>query len=223
MTRHDRTRLLELFDPHDARTQAWLTAVRRGLVAWARTVKLKTIKLDRDPAMPRDLHNRVADNWRPLISIADSLGWGAAARDAALAFNREVRDEDAGAYCCATSATFLIDTPRTASRVSLWSRISSASRTVCGRPGAAAGYRKPCWRACCGRSKSSRNQSGLRNGSRPARAAKGITEPNSHRRGDPTVRKTAHRHRAIQTNTCQASPATTNRQTPWQSRSGGPS
>jgi hypothetical protein len=52
-------------------------------------------KLDLDPPMPSELRNRMADNWRPLISIADSLGWGEQAREAALAFAREFADADA--------------------------------------------------------------------------------------------------------------------------------
>ena len=48
--------------------------------------------------MPFSLRNRPADNWRPLISIADSFGgeWGARAREAALAFTKDKRDEDIG-------------------------------------------------------------------------------------------------------------------------------
>ena len=30
--------------------------------------------LELSPALPKELHNRVADNWRPLIAIADSFG-----------------------------------------------------------------------------------------------------------------------------------------------------
>jgi Protein of unknown function (DUF3631) len=50
--------------------------------------------LDPDPEMPAGLRNRFADNWRPLISIADSLGWGAQAREAMLVFSREFKDAD---------------------------------------------------------------------------------------------------------------------------------
>ena len=59
--------------------------------AWARDVKLNL-----DPALPKELRNRPAD-WRVLISIADSFGraWGTSAREAALYFSRAHRDEDA--------------------------------------------------------------------------------------------------------------------------------
>jgi hypothetical protein len=42
--------------------------------------------------------NRQADNWRPLIAIADAFGphWGEAARDAAVTFQKGYNDEDAG-------------------------------------------------------------------------------------------------------------------------------
>src|SRR5262245_2430728 len=51
-----------------------------------------------DPQIPKDLRNRQADNWRPLIAIADCFGanWAAAARDAAIAIHRDYRDEDMG-------------------------------------------------------------------------------------------------------------------------------
>jgi hypothetical protein len=63
------------------------------LRSWAREVEL-----DADPAMPPQLRNRQADNWRPLIAIADSFGpeWGRLARDAAIAFAHAHQDEDAG-------------------------------------------------------------------------------------------------------------------------------
>ena len=46
--------------------------------------------------MPAELRNREADNWRPLIAIADACGpeWGARAREAAIAFSRAHHDED---------------------------------------------------------------------------------------------------------------------------------
>jgi uncharacterized protein DUF3631 len=53
------------------------------------------VKLNLDPEMPAELRNRFADNWRPLISIADSLGWGERAREAMSLFAREYQDADA--------------------------------------------------------------------------------------------------------------------------------
>jgi hypothetical protein len=58
-------------------------------------------KLDLDPEMPYELHNRAADNWRVLLAIADDLKHGAdgirhdkAARAAAVALNAYMLDED---------------------------------------------------------------------------------------------------------------------------------
>lgn len=44
------------------------------------------------------MKNRIADNWRPLIAIADCFGpyWSEAARDAAITFAHAYHDEDAG-------------------------------------------------------------------------------------------------------------------------------
>jgi len=46
--------------------------------------------------MPAKLHNRPADNWRVLLSIADDLGRGEAARAAAVALSAGRIDEDPG-------------------------------------------------------------------------------------------------------------------------------
>jgi putative DNA primase/helicase len=48
-----------------------------------------------DPGMPSELHNRRADNWRPLLAIADAAGgeWPERARRAAVALTR-VNDEE---------------------------------------------------------------------------------------------------------------------------------
>jgi hypothetical protein len=50
----------------------------------------REVKLNPDPEMPEGLGiNRIADNWRPLLSIADSLGWGERARAAMIIFARD--------------------------------------------------------------------------------------------------------------------------------------
>jgi len=64
--------------------------------AWAAEVKLNS-----DPDLPKELRNRQADNWRPLLAIADTFDpdgfdWSYRAREAALAFARMFHDEDAG-------------------------------------------------------------------------------------------------------------------------------
>jgi len=57
------------------------------------------VLLNSDPELPNELLRAdpsIADNWRPLISVADacSLAWGALARDAAIFFARSGRHED---------------------------------------------------------------------------------------------------------------------------------
>ena len=49
-----------------------------------------------DPDIPQELHDRAADNWRPLIAIADLCGgaWPARARSAAIALSAKDADEE---------------------------------------------------------------------------------------------------------------------------------
>jgi hypothetical protein len=51
---------------------------------------------DRDPEVPRELNDRAADNWRPLLAIADAAGgeWSEQARSAALALSGEAADSE---------------------------------------------------------------------------------------------------------------------------------
>jgi putative DNA primase/helicase len=64
------------------------------LRSWASELK----QLDAEPQLPPQLRNRQADNWRPLIAIADTFGpaWGRLARNAAIELASAHRDEDAG-------------------------------------------------------------------------------------------------------------------------------
>jgi hypothetical protein len=64
---------------------------REGIQKWAASVQLA-----KDPEIPPALLNRTADNWRVLISIADSLGYGEEARAAAVALSSDRPDEDVG-------------------------------------------------------------------------------------------------------------------------------
>ena len=90
MTRYAGAEPLRRFDSSDT---ADLNVAYRYILDWRAKVKLNL-----DPDMPNSLRNRQADNWRPLIAIADTFGaqWGKAARKAALAFARGHRDEDIG-------------------------------------------------------------------------------------------------------------------------------
>jgi len=49
-----------------------------------------------DPDVPSGLHDRAADNWRPLLAIADRAGgeWPRLAREAALALSGDVVEDD---------------------------------------------------------------------------------------------------------------------------------
>ena len=62
-----------------------LDALQRYLVTWGRNVGT----FDLNPKLPKVLHGRANDNWRVLISIADSFKsqyWSRMAREAAIAF-----------------------------------------------------------------------------------------------------------------------------------------
>jgi putative DNA primase/helicase len=66
--------------------------IRRRAVRWA---KDNFGKLEGDePQVPAQLHDRAADNWRPLLAIADLAGdpWPKRARNAALELSGEVAD-----------------------------------------------------------------------------------------------------------------------------------
>lgn len=88
MTRADGSRPLRRFEEADL---ADLEAIYGEVYRWAIRVKLNT-----DPPMPTGLRNRAADNWRPLLAIADACSedWGATARKAAVAMS-SANDEDA--------------------------------------------------------------------------------------------------------------------------------
>jgi hypothetical protein len=77
----------------DATAQADLDTAYRCAFAWARTVELNP-----EPDLPPELKARAADNWRVLVSIADSFGpqWGEAARAAAVELTRGYVADDVG-------------------------------------------------------------------------------------------------------------------------------
>jgi uncharacterized protein DUF3631 len=103
MERTDGTHVLkrleasEIDDPNSE-----LNIIYRQIFEWARG-----ITLDPDPEMPAELRNRPADNWRPLLSVADSFGpaWSKAAREAAITFHRSYHDEDIGVVLLADILT----------------------------------------------------------------------------------------------------------------------
>jgi hypothetical protein len=66
-------------------------AVREVIVNW---VAVHRDRLNRKPAIPEGLSHRLADNWRPLLSIADELGIGERAREAAVRLAPKVLEEN---------------------------------------------------------------------------------------------------------------------------------
>jgi Protein of unknown function (DUF3631) len=87
MERNDGRRELWRFDANHP--DPALDAAYTQIFMWRREVQL-----DPAPEMPAGMRNRFADNWRPLISIADALGWGERAREAMIHFAREFQDAD---------------------------------------------------------------------------------------------------------------------------------
>lgn len=71
-----------------------LEPFRRRASTWAAN-NLETLK-NHDPILPDGLVNRPADNWRPLLGIADIAGgdWPGLARGAAVQLTRELRSRD---------------------------------------------------------------------------------------------------------------------------------
>jgi Protein of unknown function (DUF3631) len=90
MERSDGTKQLRTLTDHDPA----LKEVYRRISLWAKA----NPPLDLNPAMPAELRNRTADNWRPLIAIANMFGpdWADKARQAALIFSPGFLDEDIG-------------------------------------------------------------------------------------------------------------------------------
>lgn len=85
---------LERFIPSKA--EAELHILARKLARWSLDNYEKLISSD--PEVPPELNSRAADNWRPLLSIADliSAEWSKLARTAALLISAEAAEEDQG-------------------------------------------------------------------------------------------------------------------------------
>jgi hypothetical protein len=79
---------LQQLDDHDPTTLAQFAAARSEIEKW-----VATCALSNHPEMPKGLHGRAGDNWRPLLAIADDLGHGEQARAAALALTRHLEED----------------------------------------------------------------------------------------------------------------------------------
>jgi Protein of unknown function (DUF3631) len=85
---------IERFDEKNPTTTGRIDIIYGFVTRWVRSKPA----LNLDPELPKELKNRIADNWRPLIAIADyfSPDWGRIARDTAVTFARSHHDEDIG-------------------------------------------------------------------------------------------------------------------------------
>ena len=78
------------------RDNEWFEALRSQAARWAADNFEKLV--DPDPQMPEALNDRAADNWRPLVAIADLVGgeWPQLARQACLTLTGESPEEPMG-------------------------------------------------------------------------------------------------------------------------------
>jgi hypothetical protein len=63
-------------------------------IHWLMSEWSRYVVLDLNPQIPKELHNRRADNWRVLLAVADACDRGDMARAAAVALSRQHQDED---------------------------------------------------------------------------------------------------------------------------------
>jgi hypothetical protein len=85
---------IKRFDTGEGDTMRRINIVYGFVTRWARSKPSPHL----NPNLPKDLRNRVADNWRVLVAIADCFGpaWARRAREAAVTFAHAYHDEDAG-------------------------------------------------------------------------------------------------------------------------------
>jgi hypothetical protein len=92
MQRSDGSRKLKQFDDNSSDE---LKTINLLIWQWVKNNRA----INPNPDMPRELRNRQADNWRPLIAIADALSspyWSKAAREAAISLTCGYQEEDVG-------------------------------------------------------------------------------------------------------------------------------
>lgn len=97
MQRHHGQRELRRFDINDP--DRVFDPAYGQILMWKRSLDQHPLNLD--PEMPAGMRNRIADNWRPLIAVADSIDlmfegspWAGRAREAMVYFAREFQDAD---------------------------------------------------------------------------------------------------------------------------------
>jgi hypothetical protein len=75
--------------PGDADNE--FVVLRRKCARWAKD-NLETLR-DAKPKLPSELNGRTADNWSPLLAIADACGWGKRARRVTVAITNQKLNE----------------------------------------------------------------------------------------------------------------------------------
>jgi crossover junction endodeoxyribonuclease RuvC len=192
MERDDGSEPLQRFDPNDTRTKIDMDTIYRVIFDWART-----ITLDPNPKMPSELRNREADNWRPLLAIADVCGCGDEAREAALEFNRTYQDEDAGVLLLSDIRDIFDRRRVDRLPAQSWSRTLPISTMVFERNGRADAVSENC-PACYACSVFIPDRfGGLCRATRPAGVPRVILENSSRRHGGHTARKRHNRHNPV--------------------------
>jgi hypothetical protein len=121
LKRRLRTEKAEPFRPDRA---GHLDVLARRIARWAADHAQGIA--DSDPVMPDGIINRLADNWRPLLAIAEEAGegWPERARQAASAAHAAAADDEASRLelLRATSGVPLLTKARTGCRPPTWSR-----------------------------------------------------------------------------------------------------
>lgn len=82
--------------------------LRRRCARWSQDVL--PVLCATDPVMPESLHDRAADNWRPLCAIVEGVGGTGPQRaaQAIKALTPQELDDEAGALCFLQSECFMI-------------------------------------------------------------------------------------------------------------------
>lgn len=84
---------VERFRRRDAEYEAEPIKDQLALFADRRVVEALA---DARPEIPAELNDRQADSWEPLLAIADMVGWGNAAREAAIRLSETDEEQDEG-------------------------------------------------------------------------------------------------------------------------------
>ena len=85
----------ERFEPLNPSAVADLDALRREIETWTLAASGESLRCW--PTVPDGLTSRQADTWRPLLAIADLVGWGQSAREWAIVLTEAIpKMPDAG-------------------------------------------------------------------------------------------------------------------------------